>query len=98
MVHPIIDEYYSYNPYHSRSSKFVQDKGLVTNEKGGNASSRSLSPATTPGISQSNESKRLGQHHLHGPSHLHDSIDSIDLPFIPPSLSMTPEPLPLCEN
>ncbi len=33
MVHPIIDEYYSYNPYHSRSSKFAQDKGLVTNEK-----------------------------------------------------------------
>lgn len=34
MVHPIIDEYYNYNPYHSRSSKFVQDKGLITNEKG----------------------------------------------------------------
>ncbi|KAL2075282.1 hypothetical protein VTL71DRAFT_225 [Oculimacula yallundae] len=34
MVHPIIDEYYSYNPYHRRSSQFAQDKGLVTNEKG----------------------------------------------------------------
>lgn len=46
MVHPIIDEYYSYSPYHSRSSKYVQDKGLVTNEKGTLGSS----PATTPGI------------------------------------------------
>ncbi|CZT52042.1 related to glutamine amidotransferase [Rhynchosporium secalis] len=33
MVHPIIDEYYSHNPYHRRSSQFAQDKGLVTNEK-----------------------------------------------------------------
>ncbi len=33
MVHPIIDEYYSHNPYHSRSSKFVNEKGLVSNEK-----------------------------------------------------------------
>ncbi len=38
MVHPIIDEYYSHNPYHCRSSKFVQDKGLVTNEKGSKSS------------------------------------------------------------
>lgn len=45
MVHPIIDEYYNYNPYHSRSSKFVQDKGLVTNEKG----AVNGSPAMTPG-------------------------------------------------
>lgn len=45
MVHPIIDEYYNYNPSHSRSSKFVQDKGLVTNEKGTLSSS---SPAVTP--------------------------------------------------
>ena len=35
MVHPIIDQYYSHNPYNSRSSKFVVEKGLVTNEKGG---------------------------------------------------------------
>ncbi|EPE33624.1 N-terminal nucleophile aminohydrolases (Ntn hydrolases) [Glarea lozoyensis ATCC 20868] len=34
MVHPIIDEYYNHNPYHRRSSKFVHDKGLITNEKG----------------------------------------------------------------
>ena len=46
MVHPIIDEYYNYNPYHARSSKFVQDKGLVTNEKG---TVNGTSPATTPG-------------------------------------------------
>lgn len=45
MVHPIIDEYYSHSPYHSRSSKYVQDKGLVTNEKG----TLGTSPSTTPG-------------------------------------------------
>ena len=45
MVHPIIDEYYSYNPYHSRSSKFVQDKGLVTNEKAARATA-----ASTPAL------------------------------------------------
>src|SRR4051812_19921833 len=50
MVHPIIDEYYSYNPYHQRSSKFVQDKGLITNEKG-----TLNSPAGTPGISAVNK-------------------------------------------
>lgn len=33
MVHPIIDQYYSHNPYHHRSSQYVVDKGLVTNEK-----------------------------------------------------------------
>jgi glutamine amidotransferase len=66
MVHPIIDEYYNYNPYHSRSSKFVQDKGLVTNEKG---NSLSRSPAVTPGLT-SNDHKRLS------PSNLHDSIAS----------------------
>ena len=49
MVHPIIDEYYNYNPYHLRSSKFVQDKGLVTNEKGSKASTPStLSPNKFP--------------------------------------------------
>lgn len=60
MVHPIIDEYYSYNPYHSRSSKFVQDKGLVTNEK-------QPSPAGTPGMTKENKK------HL-GPSNLHETI------------------------
>jgi len=33
MVHPIIDEYYNYNPYHSRSSKLVHDRGLTGDEK-----------------------------------------------------------------
>jgi glutamine amidotransferase len=50
MVHPIIDQYYSYNPYHSRSSKYVQDKGLVTNEKGATNGTNSTSPSTTPDI------------------------------------------------
>ena len=45
MVHPIIDENYSYNPYHCRSSKFVQDKGLVTNEKAARATA-----ASTPAL------------------------------------------------
>jgi glutamine amidotransferase len=51
MVHPIIDEYYNYNPYHRRSSKFVHDKGLITNEKGN--PNNPASPITTPGISLS---------------------------------------------
>lgn len=42
MVHPIIDKYYNYNPAHSRSSKYVQNKGLVTNEK------PTISPTCTP--------------------------------------------------
>ena len=33
MVHPIIDEYYNNNPYHSRSSKLVRDRGLTGDEK-----------------------------------------------------------------
>ncbi|PQE28421.1 glucosamine 6-phosphate synthetase protein [Rutstroemia sp. NJR-2017a BBW] len=45
MVHPIIDEYYNPNPYHSRSSKFVNDKGLITNEKPAAVGS---SPSTSP--------------------------------------------------
>jgi glutamine amidotransferase len=44
MVHPIIDEYYNHNPYHSRSSKFVVEKGLITNEKGA-PTPRAESPA-----------------------------------------------------
>jgi glutamine amidotransferase len=56
MVHPIIDEYYSYNPYHSRSSKFAQDKGLVTNEK----APRNTPPAAvTPGLQQQGFDKHL---------------------------------------
>jgi glutamine amidotransferase len=48
MVHPIIDDYYNYNPYHHRSSKFVQDKGLCTNEKQANGTGTSPSPSATP--------------------------------------------------
>lgn len=48
MVHPIIDDYYNYNPYHHRSSKFVQDKGLCTNEKQTNASTPS--PNSMPNL------------------------------------------------
>ena len=54
MVHPIIDQYYNYNPYHRRSSKFVQDKGLVTNEKGASGT-----PAVTPGIANNDHKKSL---------------------------------------
>jgi glutamine amidotransferase len=48
MIHPIIDEYYVNNPYHSRSSKFAVKKGLVTNDKG--STPRAATPITTPGL------------------------------------------------
>lgn len=57
MVHPILDKYYERDPYHVRSSAFVQAKGLASNEKlpsngsgspavdgPGFAANRSLSP------------------------------------------------------
>jgi glutamine amidotransferase len=47
MVHPIIDDYYNYNPYHHRSSKFVQDKGLSTNEK---QTTNGSSPSAMPNL------------------------------------------------
>ncbi|RDL31993.1 uncharacterized protein BP5553_09395 [Venustampulla echinocandica] len=75
MVHPIIDEYYNYNPYHQRSSKFVQDKGLITNEKG-----TLNSPASTPGISTAN--KKLGSSAPNSkPSNTQDSIANADFPL-----------------
>jgi len=70
MVHPIIDEYYSYNPSHSRSSKYVQDKGLVTNEK---AALNGSSPGTTPGSSTTTSTKSKL-------SILHDSIATTLVP------------------
>jgi len=82
MVHPIIDEYYNYNPYHCRSSKFVQDKGLVTNEKG---TPSSRSPAVTPGI-LTHDHKRLA------PSNLHDSIASTLTPSMHYSASPAVSP------
>ena len=45
MVHPILDKYYEGDPYHIRSSAFVQEKGLITNEK---TSSGSQSPERLP--------------------------------------------------
>ena len=74
-----MDEYYNYNPYHSRSSKFVQDKGLITNEKSAGSSSLQ-SPAVTPGLLM-NDHKRLG------PSNLHDSIASTLTPSMHSSVS-----------
>lgn len=48
MMHPILDKYYERDPYHVRSSAFVQAKGLVSNEKA--PSLGSASPAVdTPG-------------------------------------------------
>ncbi|KAG9243272.1 nucleophile aminohydrolase [Calycina marina] len=49
MVHPIEDEYYSYNPYHSRSSNLVRDRGLTGDEK----TRLTLTPENTlPSITQ----------------------------------------------
>lgn len=48
MVHPIIDNYYSYNPYHCRSSKFVQEKGLVADEKAARAMTMTATPSVLP--------------------------------------------------
>jgi glutamine amidotransferase len=48
MIHPIIDEYYNYNPYHSRSSKFAVEKGLVTNEKSSTPRAESPMPMPNP--------------------------------------------------
>lgn len=45
MVHPILDKYYERDPYHVRSSAFVQAKGLVSNEK---APGAAISPAQEP--------------------------------------------------
>ena len=45
MVHPILDKYYERDPYHVRSSAFVQAKGLVSNEK---PPSGSITPSHEP--------------------------------------------------
>lgn len=37
MVHPIVDQYYNHNPYHTRSSGLVISKGLDTDRKPANA-------------------------------------------------------------
>jgi len=83
MVHPIIDQYYNYNPYHSRSSKLVQDRGLITDEKGARP------PLVTPGTSSTSQRLLVA-------SNLHDSIASTLTPsmHISPPLSPTPESSP----
>jgi glutamine amidotransferase len=86
MVHPIIDEYYSYNPSHSRSSKYVQDKGLVTNEKG---VLNGGSPGTTPGSLSTTSTK----------STLSSSLrDSIATTLIPSMHSALPTIITAREN
>jgi glutamine amidotransferase len=47
MVHPILDRYYDRSPYHKRSAKFVQTRGLAANEK--TLVSASATPLSTPG-------------------------------------------------
>jgi glutamine amidotransferase len=46
MVHPIADRYYHRNPHHSRSTAYVQTKGLAANEK--SAAVRDGTPMATP--------------------------------------------------
>ena len=72
MVHPILDEYYNENPYHSRSSKFVENKGLVTNEKA--TPPPVLTPTLIPSLS-------------YRPSNLHDSLASTLTPSMHASIS-----------
>lgn len=89
MVHPVIDEYYNHNPYHKRSSKLVQDKGLVTNEKGG--------VPTAPGITNGKPAKSKTT------STLHESLASSlvpamrSAPSVSPMLSPTQENIPITE-
>ncbi|KAG6005434.1 hypothetical protein E4U21_007942 [Claviceps maximensis] len=47
MIQPILDKYYEGDPYHVRSSAFVQAKGLVSNEKVLNRASPSSDSGTT---------------------------------------------------
>lgn len=48
MTHPILDKYYERDPYHVRSSAFVQTKGLVSNEKQPSGTSISIGSGATP--------------------------------------------------
>lgn len=57
MVHPIIDENYSYNPYHSRSSNYARAKGLVATEKASNTASSTPRSTPTPDPTASNKIK-----------------------------------------
>jgi glutamine amidotransferase len=84
MVHPIIDEYYNYNPYHKRSSKLVQDKGLVTNEKG--------AAPTTPGTTNGKPTKPKV------PSSLHEILASSLIPAMCSASSASPMLSPTQDN
>ncbi|QPG97220.1 hypothetical protein C2857_005979 [Epichloe festucae Fl1] len=57
MSHPILDKYYERDPYHVRSSAFVQAKGLVSNEKA--PSRASISPGSGTAASSFEGCKRL---------------------------------------
>jgi glutamine amidotransferase len=83
MVHPIIDEYYNYNPYHKRSSKLVQDKGLVTDEK---------VSLTTPALTNGKSPKSKVS------STLHESIASSLVPAMRSAHSVSPVLSPAQEN
>lgn len=86
MVHPIIDEYYNHNPYHSRSSQYVHDKGLVSSEKGVNGT-----PSPGP-ISLLPNGKKSGLS-----ASLHDSIASTLIPSMH-TRSASPAQSPANEN
>lgn len=58
MMHPILDKYYERDPYHVRSSAFVQAKGLVSNEKA--PTSGSISPSNDPQGGFDNYRKLVG--------------------------------------
>lgn len=52
MIHPIIDEYYSHNPSHVRSSGFAVSKGLVSD------------PAAVAVGEQERERERVGEEEM----------------------------------
>ena len=92
MVHPIIDDYYSYNPYHRRSSKYVQDKGLVTNEKGVPLRLPGLNSITpgTPLQNRTNTNLKLPPPTTKSSKLAHDSIASTLVPSILGSAFISP--------
>jgi glutamine amidotransferase len=57
MVHPILDEYYNRDPAYTRSSQYVTEKGLTTNDK--TCASRTSSPIPSSTPSSPQEIKKL---------------------------------------
>ncbi|TVY33569.1 putative glutamine amidotransferase [Lachnellula occidentalis] len=88
MVHPIIDDYYNYNPYHRRSSKFVQDKGLITNEKQPSRTSNSNSPSVMPNLDLTLPTTKKPFSPIS--RDLHQSIASNHVPSIPSRAKSSP--------